>query len=252
MQSHTPVPQTTQQTSIYEPPVPDHQNDRPSYSRMQTPPRKPVPQAAQELPVPINHQYNDIPPIPQESNTIGGRKIPSKSDLRSSGPPVGAVGAVGSIPARSERRRSQELTVPPLRTGNHSPHHHNASIDSAISTDPVSPIAREDAPNFSRPGVTGGSKRENLMQAAKGLHGAGEALRGTVNHTLAKGIGDKAEQERARIVREDGMNEFRGSGLREGFREKAEGRMRLKRRSGGATNLGSAPQGLHQVDEASV
>jgi hypothetical protein len=65
-------------------------------------------------------------------------------------------------------------------------------------------------------------------------------------------MGDSAEEERMRNVREQGMNEFRGSGLREGFREKAEGRMRLRRRSGSANPGGSAGDGLERVDEGRV
>lgn len=128
---------------------------------------------------------------------------------------------------------------------------------------PVSPVAgRSHTPNFSRPGATpvpsaapavpaapqaaasthgSGGKRDSLMSAFKGLHGAGEALRGTVNSTIAHGMHDSAEEERQRAIREQGMNEFRGSGLREqagglreGFRQKAEERNRLRRRSGSA------------------
>lgn len=86
------------------------------------------------------------------------------------------------------------------------------------------------------------------MGAIKGIHGAGEALRGSVNQTIAKGLGDTAEQERMKAVRQHGVEEFRGSGLREGFREKAEGRARLRKRSG-STVRGSAGEGLQPVEE---
>ncbi len=79
------------------------------------------------------------------------------------------------------------------------------------------------------------------MSAIKGIHGAGEALRGTVNSKIAHGMHDTAEEERQRAIREQGMSEFKGSGLREqagglreGFRQKAEERTRLRRRSGSA------------------
>lgn len=88
------------------------------------------------------------------------------------------------------------------------------------------------------------------MNAMKGIHGASEAIRGSLNGTIARGVGDREELERARVVREQGMQEFKGSGLREGFREKAEGRMRLRRKSHG--NGESAPEGLDRVEEASV
>jgi hypothetical protein len=87
-----------------------------------------------------------------------------------------------------------------------------------------------------------------MLGAIKGIHGAGEALRGSVNSTIAKGVGDAAEQERMRAVKERGVEEFRGSGIREGFREKAEGRIRARRRSG-STNPGEAWPGLQRVEE---
>jgi hypothetical protein len=135
----------------------------------------------------------------------------------------------------------------------------------------VSPIAgRSHTPNFSRPAATptpstapdvpaGGpgptpaahGKRESVFNAFKGLHGAGEALRGTVNSTIAHGMHDTAEEERQKAIREQGMTEFRGSGLREqagglreGFRQKAEERNRLRRRSGSAQR----PQVGHTLD----
>lgn len=59
-----------------------------------------------------------------------------------------------------------------------------------------------------------------------------------------------------RIVREQGASEFRGSGLREGFREKAEGRMRLRRKSAEGGNRGvygsEGPGGLDSVSERSI
>lgn len=128
----------------------------------------------------------------------------------------------------------------------------------------MTPVAGSShTPNFPRPGATpvppaaapvpatahndattthaASGKRQNVISAFKGLHGAGEALRGTVNSTIAHGMHDTAEEERQRAIREQGMNEFRGSGLREqagglreGFRQKAEERNRLRRRSGSA------------------
>jgi len=156
--------------------------------------------------------------------------------------------------------------------------------------EPVSPMAtgRPKTPNLTRPGVGTGSpststsalgntttvsatpavaeptrsaplgKRESLTAAFKGLHGAGEALRGTVNSKIARGMHDTAEEERMRVVREKGVGEWRGSGLservppglREGFREKAEGRMRARRLSQGNGVHGSeGPGGLGVVEE---
>jgi len=196
----------------------------------------------------LNQADNQIPPLPGVNSTSGGRAIPPRSELRNPTPQSSPP------PPRSDLRNSQNLSVQPLNT-NYSPSHAPTySNDSAIATSPISPTTRPKTPNFSRPGVTGvtgvtaqgeGGKRTSVISAMKGLHGAGEALRGSVNSTIAKGVGDTAEQERMRAVREQGINEFRGSGIREGFREKAEGRMRLRRRSGSA-NPG---EGLARVDE---
>jgi hypothetical protein len=96
-----------------------------------------------------------------------------------------------------------------------------------------------------------------LFGAIKGLHGAGEALRGTVNGTIAKASHDTVEEERMRAIREKGMGEWRGSGLseragglREGFREKAGERQRNRRLSVGTGVHGSeGPGGLGPVEE---
>ncbi len=100
-------------------------------------------------------------------------------------------------------------------------------------------------------------KRDSLFSAMKGLHGAGEALRGTVNERIARGLHDTAEEERMRVVREKGVGEWRDSGLREragglreGFREKAGERQRTRRLSQGRTVHGSeGPNGLGAVEE---
>jgi hypothetical protein len=153
--------------------------------------------------------------------------------------------------------------------------------------EPVSPTqpARTHTPNFSRPGVgtgtapetspqtqnlgttttvtTSGSpthkhqgKRESLFGAIKGLHGAGEALRGTVNGTIAKGMHDTEEEERMRAVRESGTAEWKGSGLseragglREGFREKAGERQRRRLSWGTGVHGSEGPNGLGVVEE---
>lgn len=74
-------------------------------------------------------------------------------------------------------------------------------------------------------------------------------MRGSVNSTIAKGVGDKEEQERMRAVREQGMADFRSSGIREGFREKAEGRISRRRRSGSANPGEGTGHVLDRVQE---
>jgi hypothetical protein len=104
-------------------------------------------------------------------------------------------------------------------------------------------------------------KRGSVTAAIKGLHGAGEALRGTVNSTIARGMHDSAEEERMKAVRDKGVGEWRGSGLservpvglREGFREKAGDRLRTRRLSQGNGVHGSeGPNGLDPVEERSI
>lgn len=154
----------------------------------------------------------------------------------------------------------------------------NEAVESPVS--PTSP-ARSHTPNLSPPGIgvpispsrandlgttttisaepshQPHGKRESLFGAIKGLHGAGEALRGTVNGTIAKASHDTAEEERMRAIKDKGMGEWRGSGLkeragglREGFREKAGERQRHRRLSAGTGVHGSeGPGGLGPVEE---
>ena len=230
-------------------------------------------------------------PIPPRSE-LRNSTPPTHSTSQFQSPTAGGE-SYNNIPPRSAKRNSNEFNVQPLNTGNQTPVPPPKNND-PIS--PVSPVesrwdgrggARPTTPNYSRPGVSGQnhqqqpgtyqqqpsqapppvpsqaqaqpehmSKRQSLGIALKGLHGAGEAIRGTVNTKIAHGMHDTAEEERMKAVREQGINEFRGSGLydrsggvREGFREKSEvqqGR-RLRKRS-----LSRGPQlghGLDAVDE---
>lgn len=49
----------------------------------------------------------------------------------------------------------------------------------------------------------------------KALHGAGEALRGTVNSKIAGRLGDEQDAANQRGVREQGLREVRETGLRD-------------------------------------
>jgi len=235
-------------------PIDRPQTQRPQYNRIQTPPRKPTPQdlanhEQHELPTPgplhpdrtsIVQTENSLPPIiPRSNSTSGGRSIPPRSELRNS------THKPDDLPTKSNLR--EDLQVQPLNT---KPNTHH-EIDSAIATSPTSPTMpdpRAHTPNFSRPDAS--TKKGGVVNAFKGLHGAGEAIRGTVNSTIARGVGDTAELERSRVIREQGMSEFRSSGLvREGFREKAENRIRTKRRSGSANPGEGQGHVLDRVDE---
>lgn len=147
----------------------------------------------------------------------------------------------------------------PVRS--HSPNISDSSVESypppranelgnttTISADPPQPPPKHQG------------KRETLFGAIKGIHGASEAVRGTVNAKIAKVSHDTAEEERMKAIREKGIGEWRGSGLaeragglREGFREKAGERQRHRRLSAGNGVHGSeGPNGLGVVEEREI
>lgn len=115
-------------------------------------------------------------------------------------------------------------------------HNQNLNSNPTTSNPPRIPINEQEIStnpaktnvNFSRPG----GKRESLASAARGIHGAGEALRGSVNSVIAGGLGDQKDLEQNRAIKEQGMKDLTNSG----FREKAGNR--LRRRSGGIANGG--------------
>ncbi|KAH8592543.1 hypothetical protein B0O99DRAFT_689686 [Bisporella sp. PMI_857] len=248
-ENRTPVPSQHQPIEATPAPTAPPPAQRPQFHRIQTPPRKPTPQdlatmGQHELPTPGPYSQGALQQeqsIPRANSTSGGRAIPPRSELR---------------PTSTASPYPQPLNtnphVQPLNT-NQSPHSPHSGIDPAVAASPTSPIApngRSKTPNFSRPDAAHhASKRESVGNVVKGIHGAGEALRGTVNSTIARGMGDAAELERSRSVKEQGLNEFRGSGLREGFREKAEGRMKIRRRSGSANPGEGHGHVLDRVDE---
>lgn len=204
------------------------------------------------------------------------------------------------MPMRSEKRKSRDGLIAPLNTNPVSELPAGREYHEPITPTSPTNAARPKTPNFSRPGVQSPSsstsnlhqqnmgnattisagnapvvsstetptkehrlerKKGSVTAALKGIHGAGEALRGTVNSTIARGMHDSAEEERMRAVREKGMGEWRGSGLservpagiREGFREKAGERMRTRRLSQGNGVYGSeGPGGLDAVEERSI
>ncbi|KAG9247592.1 hypothetical protein BJ878DRAFT_414526 [Calycina marina] len=201
------------------------------------------PQYELPTPSPLYPQENNPASSVQISNsTSGGRAIPPRSKLRKS----------RDLHPAAAKAPTQYPQVEPLRTNSPHVHDPHTSVDSAVAVSPTSPVVpgRVETPNFSRPDAAAHvSRREGLLKAAKGLHGAGDAIRGTVNGTIARGTGDAAEQERARVIKERGMVDFNSSGLREGFREKAEGRMRTRRRSGSANPGEGQGHVLDRVDE---
>ena len=230
----------------------------------------------------------ELSAIPRSLSTTGGRPIPPRSEFLNTTNARGTspnpaptldpdTAGIPPPPARSPKRNSGDGVVAPLNT-NRSAGDTDA-VESSVS--PTAP-ARSHTPDFSHPSAVAASpssptranfgtttsisadgpsqphgKRESLFGAIKGLHGAGEALRGTVNGTIAKASHDTVEEERMRTIREKGMGEWRASGLseragglREGFREKAGERQKNRRLSVGKGVHGSeGPGGLGPVEE---
>ncbi|KAI9745113.1 MAG: hypothetical protein M1818_001391 [Claussenomyces sp. TS43310] len=162
-------------------------------------------------------------------STSGGRPIPPRSELRNA--------------HISPQPLSQ--TQPPHHHGSQPLASHPQSPTFQESTsDPVTPTSPSSSANFSRPLGTHSSR---LTNAFKGLHGAGEAIRGTLNSTVAKGLGDDADMERQRDIKEQGLREVRDSG----FRDKAQTRLR-RRSASRELKSGMVDGRLERVDERVV
>lgn len=145
-----------------------------------------------------------------------------------------------STTAGSARDEHRPLGTTTTISSNNSPTTSTFSNTTPLSSHPVSTTQRPLG------------KKQSFTAALKGLHGAGEAIRGTVNEKIAHATHDVAEEERMRAVREKGMGEWRGSGLdqrSQGFREKAEQRMRTRRASNGGVHGSEGPGGLGAVPE---
>jgi hypothetical protein len=73
---------------------------------------------------------------------------------------------------------------------------------------------------------------------------------------IAKGVRNAEEEARMREIRNEGLQDFRESGLREGFRHKSGERQRERRRSRDGAHVGvygsEGPGGLDPVEERSI
>ena len=163
--------------------------------------------------------------------------------------------------------------------------HHVANSSEPMAAGGINPDSRSHTPNYSRPGPTVTSPsnaydapptsasamhppavepkvshRQSLTNAFKGISGASEVLRGTINSGIAKGTHDKAEQERMRAIREQGMKDYKASGLQEkvwGGRtveRGSDGSRRLRKRSLSRNGVHGTegPGGLEAVEERSI
>jgi hypothetical protein len=92
-------------------------------------------------------------------------------------------------------------------------------------------------------------KRESLMTGMKALHGAGEALRGTVNSKIAGKLGDEQDAMNQRMIKEQGLREVRETGIRDRVPLVHGGKLRKRSLSRG---LGEDRRPLERVDEDEV
>lgn len=159
---------------------------------------------------------------------------------------------------------------------------HHVANSSEPMAGGINPDSRSHTPNYSRPGPTvtpphtfdapptsaaamhppaaeKQSHRQSLTSAFKGIQGASEVLRGSINSGIAKTTHDKAEQERMRAIREQGMKDYKASGLGErmwGGRvaERGDGTRRLRKRSLSRNGVHGTegPGGLEAVEERSI
>ena len=85
------------------------------------------------------------------------------------------------------------------------------------------------------------------MAGMKALHGAGEALRGTVNSKIAGKLGDEQDAVNQRKVREQGLREVRETGIRDRVPLVHGGKLRKRSLSRG---MGEERRPLERVDES--
>jgi hypothetical protein len=157
--------------------------------------------------------------------------------------------ALSPTPRGPHQNTAGAYTSPATAEQSHPQYGQNSHTQAPIQTTPISPTG----PTHSAPQRTG----HGLSNTIRGIRGASEALRGTVNMGIAKGVRNAEEEARMREIRNEGMQDFRDSGLREGFRTKAGERQRERRRSrDGTGNVGvygsEGPGGLDPVEERSI
>lgn len=85
----------------------------------------------------------------------------------------------------------------------------------------------------------------------RALHGAGDALRGTVNSKIAGRLGDDQDAARQRAIRERGLGEVREAGLRERL-PLVTGGGKLRKRSLSRGLADDSRRPLERVDESRV
>jgi len=180
------------------------------------------------------------------------------SPTRSKAPNFSRPG-VSSSPNRGIGVGHTVAPVAPVSQKNNSHIPQTSNVSQATETTPVAPAPvtskKTAATNAAPP------KRQSLRSAFKGLRGAGEAVRGAVNESVAHAMRDTAEEERMHAIRKQGLNDWKDSGLRErvpvGRRGRdgaveAEQRRRLRSSSQNldtSVHGSEGPEGLGPLDE---
>ena len=201
------------------------------------------------------------------NSTSGGRPIPPRSELRNS---------QNSIPQPHTQPQSQtqyqplsqyqsqsQYQQPPLASHPPAPLSPSEPLNSTYCNQPSNAAYQNQTPDHaSHQGSTYPTssiysnqssdhthhgKRESLMAGMKALHGAGEALRGTVNSKIAGKLGDEQDAVNQRKVREQGLREVRETGIRDRVPLVHGGKLRKRSLSRG---MGEERRPLERVDES--
>ncbi|KAB8360955.1 hypothetical protein FH972_024687 [Carpinus fangiana] len=232
-----------------DPPVSETNISRPTTSQMLLPTSENQQQSKRSQSPVLEEQTA----TPRRQSTGGGRPIPPRSELRSSHLPRKEPDHVShGVPACSQPKLSQTTSSADQPQNQASKMQSTTSQLTASQTPAsrpsyqsingtASPASQASSmPNFSRPAVappladsrSSQSGRGGLSGTLKGIRGAGEAIRGSVNSKIAKGLGEETELENSRMIREQGLQEYRGSGVETGIRsvmEKAGDRQQRQR-----------------------
>jgi hypothetical protein len=276
----TDPPPATSETHVTNA-APQESNSRPISGITQDTNQRPISGITQETQAHVPTD-NDWIQRPRQNSTSGGRPIPPRSELRpnsslSPTSPTFAAGQQGSInqgPSELAERQYSSNTIPNPYPHNSGPQtqdysyrtpsqYSNQSAQSSQGTQGTQYAnSQQSYTNTAQP-AHHTSKREHIASVAKGLHGAGEALRGTLNSAVAGRMGDDLDAMNARMVREQGLREVRESGVhvpgtdrlagtdRVGGRDRFDmtngaGKLRKRSLSRGLREQG----GLERVDEA--
>lgn len=231
-------------------------------------------QQTHESRYPVTHHVDEINELPADE-IAPIPAMPSRSERRRSRD--GLVAPLNMHSVDNAPRHSEEIVSPTSPVRSRTPNFSRPSgstappIQAPIPTHPTTvnpasklPATAHTAGNFEPVAVeqplrtkTSGGKgqRQSLRNAFKGIRGASDAIRGAVNEGIAHSVHDTAEEEKMRALRQQGMTDWRGSGLNErvpvGMKNTFSGRR--EKRSSFSNEPGvhgsEGPHGLHPLDE---